>query len=284
MSTEAGAVADIVRAAQQHDRVDTRDLWTSVLIFPDKTITSLEKHADRPRRKRAKVAVDDGESFIRYVKNHRQPGTALYGRASLSGGAFAAVIDGHEGSEDLGADAPASEQRPAWGEHRVNYAMAQTPEWKRWIENNEKPMGQQAFAEFVEDMLGEIQKPSGIDMLQIAQSLVMKNDVTFNSATRLSNGQVQLQYVENLQQQAGPGGAMEVPTEMELALQPFIGGTRYAIKARLRTKLVNRAVQFTYLLDRPHRLVELAFKDVRDAIAKDTGLPVLLGSVESIGL
>jgi uncharacterized protein YfdQ (DUF2303 family) len=166
----------------------------------------------------------------------------------------------------------------------VIFELAQTPEWKRWIALNEKPIGQLAFAEFIEDMLSEIQKPTGIEMLEIAKTLALKNDVAFSSALRLDNGQVQLQYLETIEQKAGQGGAMQVPTEFELALQPFVGGSRYAVKARLRTKLVNRQVQFTYLLDRPHKVVETAFKEARDKIAAEAGLPVLLGRVDSIGL
>lgn len=279
MSTEAQSVADIVRAAQIPEQ-NLNPIATELLVFPDKTLVPLEKYADRPRRKRAMVQVDDGESFVRYVNNHKQPGTALYGRANLSGGSFAAVIDGHEGAVD-----GSPEQRPAWGEHRVSYVMEQTPEWKRWIGSNGQPISQQAFAEFIEDMLADIQKPSGIDMLEIAKSLVMKNDVNFSSALRLDNGQVQLSYVETVEQKAGQGGAMTVPTEFELALQPFVGSPRYLVKARLRTKLTpQRTVQFTYLLDRPHKVVETAFKEVREKIAADTSLPVLLGSVERIGL
>jgi uncharacterized protein YfdQ (DUF2303 family) len=279
MSTEAQTVADVVRSAQRPEQ-NLNPIATELLIFPDKTLVPLEKYAERPRRKRAKVQVDDGDSFIRYVKNHKQPGTALYGRANLSGGSFLGVIDAHEGADDALAA-----QQPAWGEHRVHYVMEQTPEWKRWVGSNGQPIGQQAFAEFIEDMLADIQKPSGIDMLEIAKSLVMKNDVNFSSALRLDNGQVQLSYVETIDQKAGQGGAMTVPTEFELALQPFVGSPRYLVKARLRTKLTpQRTVQFTYLIDRPHKVVETAFKEVRDKIAEATGLPVLLGGVESIGL
>jgi len=266
MSTEAAAVAEIVRQAQEPMQ-NINPTAAEVLIFPDKTVLPLEKYAERPRRKRSKVSVDDAESFIRYVNNHKQPGTALYGRATLEAGVFVGIIDAHEGTVDALTD-----QRPAWGDHRVIFELAQTPEWKRWIALNEKPIGQLAFAEFIEDMLSEIQKPTGIEMLEIA------------SALRLDNGQVQLQYLETIEQKAGQGGAMQVPTEFELALQPFVGGSRYAVKARLRTKLVNRQVQFTYLLDRPHKVVETAFKEARDKIAAEAGLPVLLGRVDSIGL
>ncbi len=283
MSTEAAAVAEIIRQAQKHD-TNTNPLASEVLIFPDKSILPLEKFADRPRRKRSKVRLEDTDSFIRYVNNHKQPGTALYGRANLESGVFVGIIDGHEGAADS-AGALINDQRPAWGEHRATFELAQTPEWKRWIAINEKPIGQAAFAEFIEDMLTEIQKPAGIEMLEIAKTLSIKSDVAFSSALRLDNGQVQLQYIETVEQKSGQGGELKVPTEIELALQPFIGSTRYLVKARLRTKLgSNRTVQFTVLLDRPHKVVETAFKEMRDKIAAETSLPVLLGGVDSIGL
>jgi uncharacterized protein YfdQ (DUF2303 family) len=278
MSTEAAAIADLVRQTVKHD-VNINPTATELLIFPDKSLVSLEKYADRPRRKRSRVRLDDTDSFIKYVNNHKQAGTALFGRATLEGGAFGAIIDGHEGALDALTD-----QRPAWGEHRAIFDLAQTPEWKRWIAINEKPISQGAFAEFIEDMLSEIQKPAGIEMLEIAKTLSIKSDVAFSSALRLDNGQVQLQYIETVEQKSGQGGELTVPTEIELALQPFIGGARYLVKARLRTKLSNRSVQFTVLLDRPHKVVETAFKEMREKIAAETGLPVLAGGVESIGL
>jgi uncharacterized protein YfdQ (DUF2303 family) len=287
VTTEAAVVAQLAQSALTPTQ-NANPLSTELLVFPDKGVVPLEKYADRPRRKRAEVQVDDAASFAAYVNHHAEPGTALFGRATLTGGSFEGIVDYHEGnavlSADLEATAARAESRPAWGNHRVKYLLQATPEWTRWLTQNGQLLSQQQFAEFLEDNRADIQKPTALEMMEIATTLQMNTGVAFGSSVRLSNGQVQLSYVETVEQKAGQGGNMLVPTEFEVALQPFVGAPRYAVKARLRTKCVNRAVQFTYLLDRPHKVIETAFADARVGIEKLTGLRVNLGVVAQMGL
>jgi len=282
--TEAESVAEIVSQANQ-PTFRTGIIGSDIVIWPDKKIESLERFADRPLRKRAFVRLTDTVSFSHYVREHAQFGTALFGDQNKP--SVLAVIDYHEPRNDLtvASDQPASplDNVPNWGEHRAELVLAQTIEWKRWISNSGAQLTQVQFAEMLEDNLPDIIDPVGASLLEIAQTLQAKNDVGFRSAVRLSNGQHQLTYVENLQATAGVDGNLEVPERIKLALAPFEGAPKYEVVARLRYRITAGKLSFSYQLERPHKIVEAAFKDVRAAIESATGKVVVLGQLQSIG-
>jgi uncharacterized protein YfdQ (DUF2303 family) len=289
--TEADSVAQIVRQANEVTRFPMAHA-EELLVFPDKSIVSLEKYAEQPKRKRASVALEDATSFARYVREHWEPGSVIFGRADEDGGSFAAVLDYHQVTAPTQVVTTASEAmtladcvvgRAGWGNHRAEFALECTPEWSRWLANNRKALKQSEFAEFLEDNRADVLEPSGITLLEIAQTLQVKSEVNFRSGLRLDNGQVQLNYVEQIEGRGGVDGSMAIPETFKLALAPFVGmSVKYEISVRLRYRQSQGKLTFEYQLDRPHKVVETAFKEIRESIEKETGAVVLLGSLSSI--
>jgi uncharacterized protein YfdQ (DUF2303 family) len=290
--TEADAVAQIVRQANELKHISSVGA-ENLLVFADKTIVPMEKYAPLPRRKRAKVALSDAQSFSRYAREHWEPGSVIFARADENGGAFSAVLDYHQvtgpgevtGSIDEGNLAVTrASGTPGWGDHRADFVLAVTPEWSRWLSYNRKELKQTQFAEFLEDNRADVIEPAGITLLEIAQTLQVKSEVSFKSGLRLSNGQVQLNYVEEIQGRGGVDGTLAIPETFKLALAPFVGmSAKYEVSARLRYRQNQGKLTFEYQLDRPHKVVEAAFKELRDVIEKETGSVVLLGALTSIG-
>ena len=103
MSSESPAsLAPVIDCALKLGRSETARAQLSkignldVLIDRDGRVTSLEKFADSPRRKRAHVTFYEAKSFIAYVVAHLLPGrTLITGTATELGGHFAAIIDYH---------------------------------------------------------------------------------------------------------------------------------------------------------------------------------------------
>ena len=112
----------------------------------------------------------------------------------------------------------------------------------------------------------------------MATTIQAKTDINFSSAKRLQNGQVQLQYTENIDARAGANGALEIPKEFALGLRIFKNGEGYKIKARLKYRLHSGAIKFWYELDRVERAIEDAFGGYVDIAREKSGFVVLLGS------
>lgn len=258
-----------------------------VLVRRDGTVLSLERYADNPRRKRAAVNLYEAKSFIDYVNSHKVAGrTHLFGVANELGGSFTAVLDYHEGEEVKNEEGLGA--LPGWGEHKAVLTLETTPEWKRWIANNGKLLTQEQFAEFIEDNQLDIIAPAAADILDMAQLLQGKKTVNFRGGKNLKNGAIQLEYTEAVEV-TGSGvtsrrdDAMQIPDKFTLGIIPFVGAFGVQIDARLRFRIGDGGkLSFAYILNRPYKVIEDAFRFTRQEIEQATKISVLLGGA-SIG-
>ncbi len=272
--------AVLVEQVEKANRSAVRDTIanTPVLVHRDGRIESLERYMPSPLRKRARAAFCEPQSFIDYVVAHTQVGTSLFGDVNEEGGLFTAILDYHL-PEDLEAATTADAQ---WGEHTARLALQTTPEWRRWLASNAKPFEQAAFAEFLEDNVRDVVRPSGAELLEVALTLQAAKKVAFRSGVRLSNGEHQLTYVEEIAGQAGSTGQLQVPERFTIAVAPFEGTDPVEIEVRLRYRLMEGRVVFIYQLLRPDVKIREVWQGIRERIAKETGRDVLRGSAEVI--
>lgn len=267
--TEAAAVAQICAEANAPAFVPPQGL----AVFPDGRVRNLDFEGlrDHPKRKRGLVCLSETSSFIEYVNAHSTPDeTHIFGVASEAGGEFKAVIDFHgRGDAD-----------PNWGEHVCVLKLATTPEWQRWTARNGQQLTQEAFAEFLEDNMQDIVNPDAGTLLDVAQLLTGKKSVTFRSGKNLKNGAIALEYSETIESTGGrSNGDMQVPDKFTLMISPFIGVDPVALDARLRYRISDSGkLSFSFILNRPHKIVEAAFNTAREAIKKGTDLFVHLGT------
>ena len=268
--TEADSVAAIARASVSASPIlaDSTDL---ALVFPDKTIKSLEPLRDHPRRKRASVAVMETKSFVDYVKTHKEKGrTTLFGVCKPSEAEIVAFIDYH--GEGAGGD-------PNWGDHTATLIFEISPAWKRWIDADRKVFTQTDFAEFLEDNLLDIVQPPAADLLEVAQLLTGKKGVTFKSGRNLRNGAIDFEYTEQIE--AGGGRRdekLKVPDSFTIGVIPFGGADGVEVTARLRFRISDSGkLSFFFILNRPDKVLETAFASARATIETETGLPVHMG-------
>ncbi|SDH41853.1 MULTISPECIES: DUF2303 family protein [unclassified Duganella] len=204
-----------------------------------------------PARKKGTVYLSDQDSFLTYVKEQGSPATTRI-FADVDTRTLTAIFNDH-GNVGAGDGA-------GWRDHRAVFTAALSKEYETWAANDGKAMDQEAFAIHLEDNIADVVEPSGDKLLLVALSLQAKNEVNFNSARRLDNGQVQLEYTENLTTSAGGAAAMEVPRTFAIGARLFKGGEGYRINARLKLRVGGGKVKFWYELDRPHLALEEAFK------------------------
>lgn len=285
--SEAEVIARLARDGVARHSVFTvtpteNDTTSPRIVWPDKTIVDLEGTLPKPLRKRAKAQIVDVVSFCAYVTQHRTKGTAITGDADERGGEFQAVLDYHEPNDN------GQHGRPQWSEHVATMKLQPTPEWARWIGISGQDLDQRRFAEFLEDNAVDLIVPDGEagknfptqqELMSVASTLQIKTDVKFASSVKLQNGQVQLGYVETMDGGHGVDGSLKIPERFGLALAPFRGTPKYLVIARLRYRGTNGRASFKVEIERPHKIVESAFNDLRAKIAELTGLTVLVGSI-----
>ena len=219
-----------------------------------------------PRKKHNAVLLDL-TSFVAYAKDQEQSEFG-YIYADPDARRFTAVFNDYR-----------AVNAPGWRDHRATYTAAFTPEFTKWVENNGsgKAKDQAAFAEFIEDNFSDITPPFAQQLLEVATTIQAKTDISFSSAKRLDNGQVQLGYTEVIDAKAGADGALTIPREFGLGLRLFKNGSGYALKARLKYRLGGGNVKFWYELDRPERAIEDAFKGYIEQVHAESGYRVLIG-------
>ena len=157
-----------------------------------------------------------------------------------------------------------------------------------------------AFAEFLEDNFLNIVEPDGATVLQAAAHLEAKKTVSFKSGVRLDNGAVQLSYEENVDGKGkgnlvnlsqftlgipveenvdGKGkGNLVILSQFTLGIPVFENGDPVAVEARLRYRIKDDALTFTYLLNNPQKVLDAAFDAVLTKVQAETGIAPYLGA------
>lgn len=223
-----------------------------VLATESVEVVPLREFMDRPQRIEQRVEVKDADSFIDYynVFCPQDGGGVVF--CDTENAEFVGVLDYHN---------PGT---PDWCEHVVRFECTKTREWIDWTENDGQAMDQIRFAYFIEQHMDEIVEPKAAEMLEIVTSLKANNKVTFESGVRLADGQVQLQYREELDGQAGIKGELKIPEEFTLGIRVFEGEAAYKVVARFRHRIREGKVMMWYDLVRPHNIV----RDAVDSIAE----------------
>ncbi|SAK53211.1 hypothetical protein AWB78_01304 [Caballeronia calidae] len=227
-----------------------------------------------PLRKYAKVRVRDTESFIEYMKRHGSlTDSTVWCLADYTQGriAFTGIVNDH------GEDA----DKAAWRDHLVHFSPAFSEEWNRWTGFHKKPMSQTDFASFIEDNLRDIASvegsglPTGSAMLEMALSFEATQDMRFKSAIRLSNGGVNLSFVQD--DDAQTLQKMAVFERFAIGIPVFWSGDPYQVDARLRYRVRDGKLNFWYELVRTDKILEAASSTVIATIKDKTGAPFFFG-------
>lgn len=272
-NTNAQDIVNVAQAATEPSALRTGLFSVLVPENARHLVVDLEQYDEHPRRKKANVKVADADSFVAYVKKHELAHTEVW--ADLVGTRVIAVINAHEDSDDIEVEGNAG-----WGDHRATLAVRKTDAWNAWTASDRKLMGQQEFAEHIEDRAVDIVKPTGAEMLELAQSFQARQGVEFESSKRLSSGESQLVYKETVAAKAGQRGQLDIPSLIELALIPFEGAPAYKVTARFRYRIDHGRLLLSYALERPDDVLREAFLDVVTLVEGDLDRKVYRGTPE----
>lgn len=269
-NTEAGAGFAAGVVAAEPDPIDNSIRFHSVVtpagaehhIIDVEELT--KKFAPAPRSKKGVYHVHTAKSFSDFVAKHHAGGEvwADEARQNLVG--------------ILNANLAGS---PQWEDHRVVIELVHTPAWKAWAEADGNLMSQEDFAELIEARIIDIQAPSGADMLEIVQTFYATTGVTFKSSKILASGERQLIYQEETSATAGQTSEFEIPKEIILGIEPYVGSVPQLIKARFRYRIQHGRLLLGVVLERPEDVLTAAFTELVTGVTAELpeDVPVYYG-------
>jgi uncharacterized protein YfdQ (DUF2303 family) len=268
-ATEASTIGALALASAVPSPIEPGKVYS--VIVPagaeqvDIDLTGSE-FVERPSRARGKVAVHSAESLIAFLGKHGLPESEVW--ADRINHRIVAVVNAGQGSDGA----------PGWGDHLAVFNVQLTTAWQAWIRHDGKWLGQTEFAEHIEDRLLDIVKPTGAEMLEIAQSFHASTGAKFESSHRLSSGEGQLEYRETIEATAGKAGRLTIPSHIELGLKPFEGAPAYKVTARFRYRINGGSLRLAYALERPDEVINEAFDAVVSKVQEAVTQPVFFGA------
>lgn len=223
----------------------------------DWTMKELEHLRTEPARKKGTTHLHQLDSFIAYTNRHKEAGSQIIVDANYATGTvkFKTILNG---DHDVAG----------FGDNIARYEPQKTVDWQNWLGMNGKKVEQLVLATFLTDNIANIAEtnpanpalkyPSAAEMLEFVTNLEMTSTVKYRSGTKVQNGQVQFEYVEEGSDQTK--GKLAMFERFGIGLTPFAGGTPYFIEAFLRFRINRDSGVLTIWFDlhRPDKVLEAA--------------------------
>ncbi|MEI7297341.1 DUF2303 family protein [Paraburkholderia tropica] len=242
------------------------------VVVPDGyKVEHIFERESNPARAIGVVKLRDAASFVTYFNRQKRAESLIY--ASLDPAKILGVIDDHRAAEAEFEN----EDGANWRAYRVEFAVPASREWKTWTAKDRQALDQLTFAELVEDNLPDIVTPDGSTMLSIALNFEASKEGNFVSASRLQDGSTTFVWKEDIN---ATGNKIAMPSQITLKIPVFENGSAYPIEARIKYRVKDGTLKIWYELVRPHKVLELAFREIWSQIEDQTGLKILLGSPE----
>lgn len=165
---------------------------------------------------------------------------------------------------------------PGWQAQQVSLTLQKSVAWKAWAAADGQLLTQTSFAELIEDRLLDITSPVAADVLELVQDFHVASTGRFQSRQPLAGGSTVFTYADE-QQARGAGGKLEIPKQLALQLEPFVGAKPVELIARFRYRMRDGQLMLGIKLSRPEDVVRSAFGDICDQVATATGTPVWQG-------
>jgi uncharacterized protein YfdQ (DUF2303 family) len=231
-------------------------------------LKAIDERAEHPRRRKGVHTLLELNSFIDYVNRYKNTETSIVYVDPMRFTASCVFDDHHAGPNVSNAD---------WRQHIATYACPRSPEWQIWCANDQKPLTQEAFADFIEARLEDLRKehdyPAPLDMLTMARNLLVRTKGTFERSLDPTTGNgVLTNKTEN------ETGSTVIPRAFVLGIPVFEGGAAYRVEARIRMQVADGRASFSYTMHRRKEIERDAFGDIRREILAETKLPLLAGN------
>lgn len=276
--TGASTDAAVTFAAGLATSLEVKHLGKIPFIFNPLTneVKALEHLLDSPVRQKTVQDFKTLDSFVDYVNRFKTPATSLYAEGSK----IIARIDHREAAPRL-VESTATAREIAnltgesltWGDHIAILHLNQSEGLTRWIQHNGKPLDQEGFAELLESRNEDISAPAGAEILEIVRELHITRNSSVKRQTR-SNGKLSVEFNENTEARGGASN-IELPTRIELKLQPFRGqAVTLELALLIRVRIRDTQPVFIYEIQNLQERLDEVLSEIVTTIGEKVERPI----------
>ena len=260
-------VETIIRVAQEATGVAIDELPdVSGVVLATRASSTIVERLDlepwlpMPRRTKGVSSFTQVVGFCEYTERHRNGEIELW--ADKTARTVTAVLNPPD---------PLNGRR-GWGDHQAIFRATSTTDLDAWSGVHRETLGQQTFAEHLEDVAHTLIEPSSAEMLTVAQSIEGTITAEVRAARRLVEGARSSVMIETVNAKAGTAANVEIPTTFTIALALFEGTDPIRLTVRLRYRLGAGSVTFTPIIDRLDDALDAAFGQLVDQAASTLGV------------
>jgi hypothetical protein len=233
-----------------------------------------DQYRDTPRRIAQTVHHTHTDSLLNYWSKYADGDSEMW--ADPKARTLTAIIDAHAGGGFTGTAA-----LPDWQQHRATLQLHLSDPLTAWIANNDKPLSQEGFGEFLEDQMPYIGSPAGADLMEMVHQLEITQHAEFKSGVKLKSGARVMHFLETIDGKTRDG-QVEIPDHLTLRLPIWRGDTEaHEVTARFRYRAnVPRQgqVALLYKLNWLRELLDGAFETTISGLEAEIGRPVFRGT------
>ena len=213
----------------------------------------LDRRAPAPHRAKGNIQVFNLDSFVAMVSRHKSDATVVYVNKSKQPCITAILNDNKVG------------QVPGWRDNQVTYYPQLSTEWKAWITHNCNTLPQLVFAEFLQDHILDIvgtdcisdtlrktvadlgiQPGMPAEIMAMSKGLFVRVEQNVKEARNLDSGETVIEYTDTHNTSDSSGKPMSVKNGFIIAIPVFEFGPRYPIIVRLRYRIKERRIAWSY--------------------------------------
>lgn len=303
----AAVVRDIMTSQAGFETIvieDQRDdaVRAEIAIVPvGKKIENLEpifaQYRQKPLRRKGTHIVTDLASLIEVTNRFKDGDSVLFANEDRIAPSMTAVLNWHR--QGAAGD-------PAFGDHRVHYAFPVSDEWKAWTEacidedGEKKWLSQREFAEFIEDHIINVIPPpaeneqgpqtkvllerTGLKLagpeklMDLSKGLAVNEGKRVEAQHNLQSGAATLRF--QTEHTDAAGAPLVVPGAFVIQIPVFLKGAVYPMPVRLRYRVANGGVVWSFELYLADHVFDDAFKGACDQAKENTKLPLFFGKPE----
>ena len=244
-----------------------------------------EKYRTAPERRVGTARVTTLACFIALTTRHKDDHSAIFAKTAWPDPKLTAVIDYHQTSGEA-----------RFGQHRIEYPFPISSEFKAWMDRNGQAFGQADFAAYVEDRIADLGAPTQeealefetlfktrfatpAEMVDLSRGLQVTVAANVKNAHVLQSGEVEINWTEEHRDQAG--NKIIVPGLFMLSVAAFIDGDPIRIPARLRYRVRDGKIAWSFHLYKWDFWLRDRIKGDIDEAAYQTDLPAYEGAPEN---
>lgn len=235
----------------------------AAVALPDGfSLRSVEAYQDRPNRITAAPVFAEPAALALYLNLY----SAGFCPAIFSypdGRRIVAVIDHHDvETGESAAEGGGAVVRPRWGGHAPSFAAEFDPQYAVWRALDGRTMSQREAGEVLEARALDIVRPDAASIMDLLMTFEVTRKVAFKQATRLRSGERQFMYVEEDESR----GSITLPETMTILVPVFTGLPAQEVEVRLRYRLIDGKLSFTFIIADREALEREAFAACESAL------------------